>query len=116
MKHKRSFSLQIQTIFEGNVINDLKKNFKKRECLNVTNMYLVYIFHIIQTSGVFLSSYGTAKKNITFVWLGISCNMVATLINVFERTNYGMLKKLAQELQLIKSGNYLDETELIDVV
>ena len=49
------------------------------------------------------------------VWIGIGLNIVATLIHVYEKTNHSMLKKLMNDIQKIKAGNYIDESEIVDM-
>ena len=40
--------------------------------------------------------------------------MVATLINIYEKTNNTILKKLISEIKSIKDGSYIDEGVLVD--
>jgi hypothetical protein len=112
---QRVYALEIQSIFDGNTLRDLKRSIKKRENLNIANGYLIYLFHFIQTSGVFMSSYGTSEKKSNYIWLGITLNMTATLINVYERTNAGIMKKLLIDIEMIKNGKYLDEIVTVDI-
>jgi hypothetical protein len=40
--------------------------------------------------------------------------MLATLISIYEKQNSNILKKLLNDIKLIKDGTYIDEEELID--
>ena len=105
---------EIKKIFDDNTLTDLKRFIKKRECLNATNSYLIYLFHFIQSAGILTSSIATGRNNINLIWVGISLNILASLINVYEKTNNSILKKTMNDIKLIKDGNYIDECEIIE--
>ena len=105
---------EIKKIFDDNTLTDLKRFIKKRECLNATNSYLIYLFHFIQSAGILTSSIATGCNNINLIWVGISLNILASLINVYEKTNNSILKKTMNDIKLIKDGNYIDECEIIE--
>lgn len=105
---------EIDKIIDNNKVNDLKRFLGRRKCLNESNIYLIYLFHLIQSIGIVLTSYATGTNNNRLAWIGISLNMSATLINIYEKTNNTLLKKLLAEIKLIKDGSYLDEDILID--
>ena len=105
---------EIDKIIDNNKVNDLKRFLGRRKCLNESNIYLIYLFHLIQSTGLILTSYATGTNNINLVWVGISLNMVATLINIYEKTNNTILKKLISEIKSIKDGSYIDEGVLVD--
>ena len=105
---------EIKKIFDDNTLTDLKRFIKKRECLNATNSYLIYLFHFIQSAGILTSSIATGRNNINLIWVGISLNILASLINVYEKTNNSILKKTMNNIKLIKDGNYIDECEIIE--
>ena len=104
-----SIHTQIKHIFDNNVINDLQRFMKKRQCLNETNMVLIYLFHIVQTAGILTTTIAAGNNARTYIWLGIGLNLLASLINIFEQTNNGISKKLMKDIQLIKDGKYLDD-------
>ena len=107
---------EIKSIIENNKLNDLKEFLSKRKCLNSTNLYLMYIFHLIQSSGIILSAYAAGTNSENLIWVGISLNMLATLISIYEKQNSSILKKLLNDIKLIKDGTYIDEEELIENV
>ena len=111
----KDIATQIQIILDDNKINDLKKFLDKRQCLNKTNNILIYLFHLIQSIGILTTSFAAGSNNINLVWLGITLNIFASLINVYEKTNDTILKKLMNDIKLIRTGNYIEEGELIDV-
>jgi len=85
---------KIQSIFNDNVISDLQRFMKKRQCLNDTNMVFIYLFHIVQTAGILTTTIAAGTNAKTYIWLGIGLNLFASLINVFEQTNNNISKKL----------------------
>jgi hypothetical protein len=48
------------------------------------------------------------------LWIGIGVNVFSTLINAFENVNHSISKKLLHDIKLIKTGNYIDESDLIE--
>jgi hypothetical protein len=114
MSNNNDISLKIKNIFDNNKLDDLKRFLKKRKCLNTTNSFLVYLFHIVQSVGILLTSYATGNNNTNLIWIGVSLNFLATLIHVFEQTNNSFLKKLMADIKSIKDNNYIDEGELVE--
>ena len=51
---------------------------------------------------------------IKLIWIGISLNVLSTLINAFENMNKTISKRMLSDINKIKSGNYVDETEFTD--
>ena len=115
MSINKNISVKIKQIFNVNTLNDLKKFLNKRECLNTTNIYLTYLFYLIQSAGILTTSIATGNNNYTFIWLGVGLNVLATLINTYEKINNSQLKKLLKDIENIKNGNYTDESEIIDI-
>ena len=111
---KRDITLEIQTIFDTNKINDLKRFLSKRQCLNTTNSYLIYLFHLVQASGILTTSIAAGTHNTELVWVGVGLNIVASLINMYEKTNNSISSKLLSDIKLIKDNHYVDEGEFID--
>ena len=107
-------AIKIQEIFDTNELNELEEFMKKRKCLNQSNVVLSYFFHIIQSSGILVTTIATGYNKSEFIWLGISLNILASLFNVFEKTNNSMLNKLAVDIKTIKDGTFVMETPLID--
>lgn len=114
MSNNKDISLEIKNIFDNNKLDDLKRFLKKRKCLNTSNSFLVYLFHIVQSVGILLTSYATGNNNTNLIWVGVSLNFLATLIHVFEQTNNSFLKKLMIDIKSIKDNNYIDEGELVE--
>ena len=112
--NKRDIVLEIQTIFDTNKINDLKRFLAKRQCLNTTNSYLIYLFHLVQASGILTTSIAAGTNNTQLVWIGVGLNIFATLINVYEKTNNSISSKILNDIKLIKDNHYVDEGEFID--
>jgi hypothetical protein len=108
-------SKQINIILNENKIDDLKKFINKRACLNNANNILIYIFYLFQTSGVLISSIATSSNNISLIWIGIGLNMIASIIHIYEKINNNFLKKLLIDIQNIKNGNYVDESEILNL-
>ena len=108
-------AVEIKEIFDINTLNDLKKFLNKRECLNTTNTNLTYLFYFIQSAGILTTSIATGNNNYTFIWVGVGLNVLATLINTYEKINNSQLKKLLKDIENIKNGNYTDESEIIDI-
>ena len=114
MSNNKDISLEIKNIINNNKLNDLKRFLKKRQCLNTSNSILVYLFNIVQSVGILLTSYATGNNNTNLIWIGVSLNFFATLINVLEKTNNSFLKKLMVDIKSIKDNNYIDEGELVE--
>jgi hypothetical protein len=112
--NKRDITLEIQTIFDNNKINDLNRFLAKRQCLNTTNSYLIYLFHLVQASGILTTSIAAGTNNTELVWIGVGLNICATLINVYEKTNNSISSKLLNDIKLIKDNHYVDEGVIID--
>ena len=112
--NKRDITLEIQTIFDNNKINDLNRFLAKRQCLNTTNSYLIYLFHLVQASGILTTSIAAGTQNTELVWIGVGLNIFATLINVYEKTNNSISSKLLSDIKLIRDNHYVDEGEFID--
>ena len=43
------------------------------------------------------------------IWVGVGFNILASLINVFEKTNNSISKHLLKDIQAIKDGTFVDE-------
>ncbi len=105
---------EIQKIFEKNELEDLKRFIKKRESLNKCNMYLSYLFHFVQSSGIFITTIATGYNREEFIWLGVGLNILASLINVYEQLNNNMSKKIMNDIKSIKDNNYVDEGLMVE--
>ena len=109
-----SIQVQIDKIFDANRIGDLQRFIKKRQCLNFSNMLFNYLFHVVQTSGIIITTVAAGYNAKYLVWVGAGISSVASLIKVFEGANNAMLKKLLNDIKAIKNGTYIDEGLLVD--
>ena len=108
-------SKTIKDIFDKNELENLKKFFKKREKLNCWNSYLIYLFYITQSAGILVSSVGTSSNNNNLIWTGVSLNILASLIQIFEKINDSLLDTLLSDIQNIKNGKFIDQSSLINI-
>jgi hypothetical protein len=107
-------SLQIQNILEQNKLDDLKAFIEKRKCLNSWNIRLIYLFHFIQSAGILTTTIAAGYDLKSLVWVGVGLNIMASLLNVVEKTNNSISKHLLKDIQTIKDGTYVDQGEVID--
>ena len=114
-KSSQDINAEINSILNNNKIEDLKKFLEKRNCLNNTNQILNYLFHIIQSAGVLTTTIAAGYDIKELVWVGVGMNILASLINIFERTNDSISKRLFKNIQAIKNGTYIDEGMMVDV-
>ena len=105
---------EIQKIFNQNRLADLKKFLNRRQHLNKSNMIFEYAFHIVQTSGILITTVAAGYNAKFLVWVGAGISALASLIKVFESSNNVMLKKLLNDIKLIRDGTYVDEGLLIE--
>jgi hypothetical protein len=101
--------VQVNTILNKNKIDDLTRFLQKRQCLNQTNVWLNYMFHVVQSAGIFTTTLAAGYNIKELVWGGIALNIIASLINVFEQTNNTMSKRIMKDIVAIKQGKYVDE-------
>jgi hypothetical protein len=105
---------KINSLFDNNQLDDLQRFLKKRRCLNGCNVYMIYLFHLIQSIGILITSYGTSINSTYMIWSGISLNMLASLIQIYEKINNSQLKKLMNDIKTIKDDQYIDESPMVD--
>ncbi len=105
---------RINKIFEENQFNDLIRFMKKRQCLNTSNMYLKYLFHLIQAAGILTTTIATGYNYTYLIWVGVGMNVTASLIHSLEQINNSMSKKLLKDILAIKENKYVDEGVLIE--
>lgn len=104
-----STNTAIQKLLESNKLEDLKGFLEKRKCLNSTNTVLMYMFHIVQTTGILVTTVAAGYDMKEVIWVGAALNAAAALIHVFEKLNDSLSKQYAKDIQLIRDNNYLDE-------
>ena len=81
----------------------------RRQCLNQCNLYLVYIFHLIQSAGILTTTIATGYNYTYLIWVGVGLNLLASMINIYEKTNASMSKRLMTDIEKIKTGQFTDE-------
>ena len=101
-----SISIQIQNVFDENVIDDLKKAMAKRKCLNTSNVILIYTFHVVQTMGILTTTIAAGYNLKWLVWIGAGLNSLAALIHIYEQTNNSISKKGQKPWNFGKTGVY----------
>jgi hypothetical protein len=114
MTTKQEIALEISNIFDANQLADLKRFLSKRQCLNVSNTILIYIFHVVQTSGILITTIAAGYNLKALVWVGAGINALASLIKIFETTNNSLLKKLMVDIKKIRDGTYVDEGVMVE--
>lgn len=113
-KRSNDISIQIQDILDTNEIQELTEFIQKQKCLNRCNVVLSYFFHIIQSAGILVTTIATGYNQTEIIWIGVGLNILASLLNVFEKTNNSMMNKLTIDIQAIKDGIFITETPFID--
>ena len=114
MTTKQEIALEISNIFDANQLADLKRFLAKRQCLNISNTILIYIFHVVQTSGILITTIAAGYNLKALVWVGAGINALASLIKIFETTNNSLLKKLMVDIKKIRDGTYVDEGVMVE--
>lgn len=104
---------EIDAIFKKNSIEDLEKFIKKRACLNNCNMYLTYLFHLLQAGGMITTAISASYNYKEVLWIGIGLNAASSLISIYEKINQNISDKLLENIKSIKTGDYLDESAQI---
>jgi len=115
MQQTKDLSTEIQNIFDTNKLEDLKEFINRRKCLNNWNIALVYLFYFIQSAGILTTTIAAGYDIKAIVWVGVGLNILASMINIFEKTNNGISKKLMKDIQAIKDGTYVDESVSVEV-
>jgi hypothetical protein len=106
---KTALASQIQEIFDQHELDELKTIMHRRHCLNQCNLYLVYIFHLIQSAGILTTTIATGYNYTELIWVGVGLNLLASMINIYEKTNAAMSKRLLMDIDKIKAGQFVDE-------
>lgn len=106
---------KINSLFDNNQLQDLHRFLNKRQNLNCCNVYMLYLFHFIQSVGILVTSYGTSVNDKAIIWSGVSLNVLASLIQIYEKINNSQLKKLLNDIKAIKDDKYLDESAMVDM-
>jgi hypothetical protein len=105
----------IQRILNQNKLDDLDHFIKRRHFLNRCNSGMIYMFYIIQSFGILATSYSASTNDQQFLWVGIGMNMLASIIQVYEKINNDQMKKLFLDIQSIQNNTYLDESPYMEM-
>jgi hypothetical protein len=103
---------QVDCILQKNRIGDLRDFINMRHCLNRCNFGMLYMFHIMQSTGILISTVAAGNDMKVLMWIGVSFNCVASLIAIFEKNNVSISKKLMRDIETIKNRTYIDESVL----
>ena len=106
---------EIDNILNENKINDLKYFLKKRHFLNNCNIILVFLFYLVQTTGILITTIGTSYNIKFYIWCGVCLNSIASLITIYEKINVNLMKNMFINIQAIKNDTYIDESAIIDL-
>jgi len=106
---------EIQSILDKDKVEDLKHFIGRRKCLNSWNIGLIYLFHFIQSAGILTTTIATGYDMKVFIWVGVGLNILASFINVVEKTNNTISKHLLKDIEAIKDGTYIDESAVVEV-
>jgi hypothetical protein len=101
---------QINIILYENKIGDLKKMISKRAFFNTYNIYLVYLFYILQSAGIFTTTIAAGHNNKDLIWYGVGFNILASLVNSFEKVNNSISHQLLKDIISIQNNTYIDES------
>ena len=105
---------EIGQLFKDNEKSDVVRMLGNRSCLNKFNISLIYTFHFLQSAGIFVTTLATGYNNTQLIWIGIGLNVLASLVNVFEKTNNNISEQLLQDIIKIKNKMYVDEGSISD--
>jgi len=100
---------QIKTIMDENTLEDLKSLMARRHSLNRCNVCLIYVFHFVQSAGILTTTIATGYSLTYLIWVGVGLNVLASLLNVYEKTNGNLLKTYLKDIDAIKAGTFTDE-------
>jgi hypothetical protein len=120
-------SMKIKKIFDDNKINDLHRFIEKRQNINSCNVKLRYLYYTFHYSSILVTTVAVSFQTSNFeqihiinmvdmIWIGIALNILSTMVNAFEKMNKAISKKILSDIYKIKSGEYVDETEVMDSI
>ena len=109
MSTKPLLTDQIKSIMDENTLEDLKSLMARRHSLNRCNVCLIYVFHFVQSAGILTTTIATGYSLTYLIWVGVGLNVLASLLNVYEKTNSNLLKTYLKDIDAIKAGTFTDE-------
>jgi hypothetical protein len=69
----------------------------------------MYLFYFIQSAGIMTTTIATGYNYTYLIWIGVGMNILASLLNVYEKVNANLLKTYMKDINDIKSGKFIDE-------
>ena len=114
MINNNDVNIEINNILSNNKLEDLKRFLKSRKSFNYLNIYLIYLFHIVQSVGIFITTFAAGYNNVQLIWVGIGLNIVASLINIIEKINNSISQKILNDITSIKNNLYIDGGILVN--
>ena len=109
-------SEQIQKIFDTNKVSDLQKFVNQRARLNIANTFLMYGFHVCQSSGILLTTIATGYQYQELIWVGVGLNVLSSILLAFEKINTSVSTNLMKNIVAIKDGTYVDEGTIVSEI
>jgi GTP:adenosylcobinamide-phosphate guanylyltransferase len=73
---------------------------------------LIYLFHIVQSAGILTTTVAAGYNFREIIWVGVGLNILASIINAFEKTNSSISKSLLKDINAIRDGTYVDESNI----
>ena len=108
-------TIVIEDILAKHREEDMDEFLKSRQCLNNVNGWLIYLFYLVQTAGILLTSFAATTNNQELVWIGVIINSLASLMQIYIKMHDTSLKQMMSDLQLIKEGKYVDQGTVADI-
>jgi hypothetical protein len=108
-------TIVIEDILAKHREEDMTEFLKSRQCLNIVNEWLIYLFYLVQTAGILLTSFAATTNNQDLVWIGVIINSLASLMQIYIKMHDTSLKMMMSDLQLIKEGKYVDQGTVADI-
>jgi hypothetical protein len=112
---KPTIAVQIQTLMDEHQMDEFKNFISRRSYLNKCNLFLIYFFHLIQSAGILTTTIATGYNMPYLIWVGVGLNIFASLLNVYEKNNADIIKKLKEEMDHIREGKPVEEPVIEDV-
>jgi len=111
---KQQLAFRIQTVFDTYQLEELNYLLSKRNCLNRCNIFLIYMFHFVQSAGIMTTTIATGYNYIYLIWVGVGLNIFASLLNIYEKNNANIVKKISGNIEDIRKGKFVQEAPIED--
>jgi hypothetical protein len=108
-------SIEIDNILKKNTIEDLEKFIQSRSRLNNCNTCFTYLFHFLQVSSILTTTISASYNYKELLWIGVGFNAAASLVSIYEKINLKISDNLLENIKKIKSGDYIDESNIITI-